>query len=103
MKKEGKRLVREEDEEEEEDEERIAFTVGKDKEEYHRWALRKITEWGNNMIIVFISCLIDWLIFFVETKDCFERLIVGQNYFFVKKDFVTLLIDSWTGGFSFDW
>ena len=34
MKKEGKRLVREEDEEEEEDEERIAFTVGKDKEEY---------------------------------------------------------------------
>jgi len=36
VKKEGKRLVREEDEEEEEDEERIAFTVGKDKEEYHR-------------------------------------------------------------------
>ena len=42
MKKEGKRLVREEDEEEEDEEERIAFTVGKDKEEYHRSALLQI-------------------------------------------------------------
>ena len=35
-KKEGPRLVREEDEEEE-DEERLAFTLAKDKEEYHRF------------------------------------------------------------------